>query len=58
MHNNWKNLGHYSFVIIVIIFMMICIIPTMLIFMFTKYNLLEKISLWAAGIERRYFDEK
>lgn len=57
MHSNWKNFGHYSFVIGVIAVMMICIIPTIIIYMFTKYNLLEQISLWAAGIERRYFDE-
>ncbi len=50
-----KNLIHFIFALTIIIFMVLMLVPSIMIYMFTKHNVIEEIQLQAARLERKYF---
>ncbi len=50
-----KNILHFIFALTIIIFMIIMLVPGIIIYMFTKHNVIQEIQLQAARLERKYF---
>ena len=50
-----KNILHFLFALTIIIFMVLMLVPGIMIYMFTKHNVIEAIQLQAARLERKYF---
>jgi hypothetical protein len=50
-----KNILHFLFALTIIVFMVLMLVPGIMIYMFTKHNIIEEIQLQAARLERKYF---
>jgi hypothetical protein len=50
-----KNFLHIIFIFFVIFLMIVCIIPAILIYMFTDYNFITTLQVEASKFENRYF---
>lgn len=52
-----KQLAHYIFIVSIIVFMILMLIPSIVVYMFSGVNLMQKIQIEAAKLERKYFDQ-
>jgi hypothetical protein len=48
---------HFLFVIVIIFFMLLMLIPAIMIYMFTGVNLIQEIQIEASKLERKFFDK-
>jgi hypothetical protein len=51
------NILHFLFILIVLFFMCLMLIPSIVIYMFSGVNLIQEIQIEASKLERKYFDE-
>jgi hypothetical protein len=52
-----KVILHYLFILFGLTLMLICIIPAMVIYMFTQKNIMPLIELELSYYERKYFNQ-
>lgn len=50
-----KTILHFLFMISIIFFMFLMLVPAIAIYMFTRHNIIQEIQMEAARIERKYF---
>jgi RsiW-degrading membrane proteinase PrsW (M82 family) len=50
-----KTLLHFLFNLFVIFLMFLLIIPGIIIYMFTSYNIIQEIQVEASKLEKKYF---
>ncbi len=50
-----KTFIHLLFILAIILFMFLMLIPSIAIYMFTGHNLIHEIQTEAAKLERKYF---
>jgi hypothetical protein len=50
-----KSILHFLFIISIIFFMSLMILPAIAIYMFTQHNIMQDIQMEAARIELKYF---
>ena len=50
-----KSLLHFLFMVVIILFMLFVLIPSIFVYMFTRINIIQEIQFEAAKIERKYF---
>lgn len=50
-----KTLLHLLFILSIILFMFLMLLPSIGIYMFTGHNLIQEIQTEAAKLERKYF---
>lgn len=51
-----KTILHFLFMIAIIFFMFLMLLPAIVIYMFTKHNIIQEIQFEAAKLERKYFN--
>ena len=52
-----KSFLHIGFIISIIFLMIILLIPAIMLYMFTGYNLITELHFEAGKLERKYFSE-
>lgn len=50
-----KTILHFLFMISIIFFMFLMLLPSIVIYMFTRHNIIQEIQMEAARLERKYF---
>jgi hypothetical protein len=50
-----KNILHFIFALTIILFMILMLVPSIMIYMFTRHNIIQEIQTEAAKLERKYF---
>jgi hypothetical protein len=50
-----KSILHFLFMVTIILFMLLMLLPSIAIYMFTRINIIQEIQLEAARLERKYF---
>jgi hypothetical protein len=50
-----KTILHFLFILAIILFMFLMLLPSIAIYMFTGHNLIQEIQTEAAKLERKYF---
>jgi hypothetical protein len=56
IRNNMKSFLHIGFIISIILLMIILLIPAIILYMFTGYNLITELHFEAGKLERKYFE--
>ena len=51
-----KTFLHIAFIISIILLMVITLIPAIIIYMFTGYNIITELHFEAGKLERKYFN--
>jgi hypothetical protein len=51
-----KTFLHIAFIISIILLMVILLIPAIIIYMFTGYNIITELHFEAGKLERKYFN--
>lgn len=51
-----KTILHIAFIISIILLMVILLIPAIIIYMFTGYNVITELHFEAGKLERKYFN--
>ncbi len=51
-----KTIFHIAFIISIILLMVILLIPGIIIYMFTGYNVITELHFEAGKLERKYFN--
>lgn len=52
-----KAILHTLFIIIIVLFMILMLIPSIVIYMFSGVNLIQEIHIEAGKLERKYFEQ-